>query len=110
MKKICSFIINNRLYNIYDVPRIKGKESYVGKSQYDFKDIFIEIGTKEEMLLTLKHELVHVWLYENGHKEQGNEKQFTYEDLCEYAALSNNFVNKITDRYLKAKRYFYIFN
>lgn len=106
MKRICSFVINNRLYTIYDVKRIKGKNSYVGQSQYDFKDIFIEKNSPQEMLLTLKHELMHVWLYEHGHKEQDGEK-FTYEELCEYSALANDFINKITHKYLKAKEYFY---
>ena len=110
MKKICSFIINNKLYTIYDVKRIKGKESYVGQSHYDFKNIYIEQGTPKEMLLTLKHELMHIWLYEHGHKNQDGQEIFDYEDLCEYAALSNDFINKITNRYLKSKKYFYINN
>lgn len=44
---------------------------------------------------TLKHELMHVWLYENGHKNQNNDEIFTYEDVCELVALSNNFINEI---------------
>lgn len=54
------------------------------------------------MLFTLKHELAHVWLYENGHKQQDEEKRFTYEDICEYIALSNNSINNVVDLYLKS--------
>lgn len=53
------------------------------------------------MLLTLKHELMHVWLYERGHKNQNKEKTFSYEDLCELTALSNKFINKITSLYIR---------
>lgn len=103
MRKICSFIINDRLYTIYDVDRISGKTSYVGQTQYDTGVVYIESATYEEMLLTLKHELMHIWLYENGHKNQDNNEMFSYEELCEYVALSNNFINRIVNKYLKSK-------
>lgn len=103
MRKICSFIINDRLYTIYDVDRISGKTSYVGQTQYDTGVVYIESATDEEMLLTLKHELMHIWLYENGHKNQDNNEMFSYEELCEYVALSNNFINRIVNKYLKSK-------
>ena len=56
------------------------------------------------MLLTLKHELMHVWLYENGHKNQDGQEIFDYEDLCEYTALANDSINRIVDLYLKSKK------
>ena len=59
-------------------------------------------ATPEQMLFTLKHELAHVWLYENGHIYQDEEKRFTYEDMCEYIALSNNSINNVVDLYLKS--------
>ena len=55
------------------------------------------------MIDTLKHELAHVWLYENGHKNQSGDEVFSYEDLCEYVALSNDSINKVVDEYLKNK-------
>ena len=106
MNEVCSFVINNRLYTIYDVNRISGKESYVGQTQYDTGKIYIEGTTPYETLITLKHELMHVWLYENGHKNQDGKEVFSYEDLCEYSAYSNNFVNRIVNKYLRAKRGF----
>lgn len=56
------------------------------------------------MLLTLKHELMHVWLYENGHTNQKGDEIFSYEDVCEYVALSNDSINRIVNEYLKIKK------
>lgn len=103
MVEICSFEINNKIYTIYDVDRIEGKTSYVGQSDYLDTNIYIEKGNVKDMLLTLKHELMHVWLYENGHKNQSGNEVFSYEDLCEYVALSNDSINKVVDEYLKNK-------
>lgn len=103
MHEICSFKINNKIYTIYDIDKIEGKKNYVGKTEYDNTDIFIEIGNIEDMLLTLKHELMHVWLYENGHKNQDNNEVFGYEDVCELVALSNNSINRIVKEYLRYK-------
>lgn len=103
MKEICSFTINNKVYTIYDVDKITGLDSYVGRSDYITTDIYIEKGTFEQMMLTLKHELMHVWLYENGHKNQDGKEIFDYEDLCELTALSNNSINRIVKEYLKNK-------
>lgn len=103
MQEICSFEINNKIYTIYNIDKIDGKNSYVGKTEYDNTDIFIEIGDFDDMLLTLKHELMHVWLYENGYKTQNDDKIFDCEDICELTALSNNSINRIVNEYLKYK-------
>lgn len=103
MKEICQFIINDNIYTIYDVDKIQGKENYVGRSHYEDRTIYVEYGTYEQMLLTLKHELMHVWLYENGHTNQDGKEVFDYEDVCELVALSNNSINRIVKEYLEAK-------
>lgn len=100
MQEVCRFKINGKIYTIYIVNRIKGKKSYVGQSRYDEGDIFIEASDEREMLITLKHELMHVWLYENGHKNQNGKEVFDYEDLCELSALSNDSINRIVKLYL----------
>lgn len=100
MEEICQFTINNNIYTIYNVDRISGKENYVGRSHYDDKTIYVEKGNFDDMLLTLKHELMHVWLFENGHTNQNNDEVFGYEDVCELVALSNNSINRITKLYL----------
>lgn len=100
MEEICQFTINDNIYTIYNVDKISGKENYVGRSHYDDKTIYIEKGNFDDMLLTLKHELMHVWLFENGHTNQNNDEVFGYEDVCELVALSNNSINRITKLYL----------
>lgn len=105
MKKICSFEINNKIYTIFDVDKIQGKDNYVGQSQYEIGEIYIEQNSIEQMLLTLKHELMHVWLYENGHTNQNNDEVFNYENLCELVALSNNSINRIVNLYITSKYY-----
>ena len=60
-------------------------------------------GDFNQMLLTLKHELMHVWLYENGHTNQNNKETFGYEDLCELVALSNNSINNVVEVYINSK-------
>lgn len=102
MEEICYFVINNHIYTIYNVDKIEGKDNYVGRSHYDDRTIYIEKGNFEDMLLTLKHELMHVWLYENGHTNQNNDEVFGYEDVCELVALSNNSINRITNIYLQS--------
>ena len=103
MKEICQFIINNNTYTVFDVTKIEGKENYVGRSHYDDKTIYVEEGNFKDMLLTLKHELMHVWLYENGHTNQNGNEIFDYEDMCELVALSNDSINRIVNLYLTRK-------
>lgn len=103
MDKICEFVINDRIYSIYDVDKIEGKNNYVGRSNYLDRTLYIEKGTEEQMMLTLKHELMHVWLYENGHTNQSGNEVFNYEDVCELVALSNNSINRIVEEYLYYK-------
>ena len=105
MEEICKFIINNHIYTIYDVDKIMGKNSYVGRSNYEDRTVYVEKSDFEQMMLTLKHELMHVWLYENGHTNQTGDEVFDYEDMCELVALSNDTINRIVDEYLEEKGY-----
>lgn len=68
------------------------------------EQFILKIGNFEDMLLTLKHELMHVWLYENGHTNQDGNEVFNYEDVCELVALSNDSINRIVKEYLQEKR------
>ena len=101
MEKVCKFEINNRIYTIFNVNKIEGKTTYVGQTDYSIRHIYIEDNTYGEKLITLKHELVHVWLYENGYKYQGKDLCFNVEDVCEIAAYSNAFINKIVLKYIR---------
>ena len=97
---------DNLTYLIYKYrfkDKITGKENYVGRSHYDDRTIYVEKNTPKQTLLTLKHELMHVWLYENGHTNQNGTEVFDYEDVCELVALSNNSINKVVDEYILKK-------
>lgn len=96
---ICNFEINDKIYRIYNVDKIEGKKTFVGETNYDNRTVFIESGKYENMILTLIHELTHVWLYEIGHKTQDN-GCFSYEDVCEIVAYSKNFIDKIVNKYI----------
>lgn len=67
------------------------------------KQYILRNGSYKDMLLTLKHELMHVWLYENGHTNQNGDEIFDYEDVCELVALSNGSINRIVSLYLEEK-------
>lgn len=90
-------------YRVFLVPRIEGKKSYVGVTDYEEKTIKIEEGFVSEMLQTLRHELMHIWLYEHGYKEQ-NGGCFSFEEVCELAASASGFIdsniNSFCFRYL----------
>lgn len=98
MQYICNFKINNRIYKVYNVDRIQGKKTFVGQTDYQTREILIEKGNYENMLLTLKHELLHVWLYEKGYKSQ-QDGCFSFEDICEICAYSNDFINRVVREY-----------
>lgn len=102
MKEIIEFSIKNKIYKVFDTDKIEGKDSYIGETRYEEGIVLVEYSDIPTMLDTLRHELAHVWLYENGHPYQKG-GCFTYEDLCEYIALSNRFVYEITSRYMHAK-------
>ena len=55
--------------------------------------------SQANIIKTLKHELVHVWLYEYGHSQ--NEKGYSYEEVCEIVASSNEFINEIVNKYME---------
>lgn len=97
---ICDFWIKEKYYKIYNVDKIEGKITYVGVTDYDTGKIFIEYGDYDNMIKTLIHELMHVWLYENGHCNQDN-GCFTYEEVCEIIAQGYKFIETITQKYKK---------
>ena len=101
MKEICNFEINNRIYTIFNVNKINGKSTYVGQTDYDTRHIYIENNSYDEKLITLKHELVHIWLYENGYKYQDETLCFGVEDVCEICAYSNSFINSVIFKYIE---------
>jgi len=102
MEEIMKFKINGKTYTIYDTDKIEGKDSYIGETRYEKGIVLIEKGSMKEMLDTVRHELAHIWLYENGHPYQAG-GCFTYEDMCEYISFSNESVYNITREYMEKK-------
>ena len=97
------FTINGSTWEIQEkrLIDINKEETWLGVSRYA-KGI-IEIACDipyPQKIRTLKHELVHVWLYEYGH-QQNDEETFTYENVCDIISASNGFINEVTAKYEK---------
>ncbi len=87
--------INNEMKN----------DGTLGITNYKTQIIML-LKDQANIIKTLKHELMHVWLYEYGHNQ--SEKEFNYEDICEIVASSNDFLNSIVGEYKKFKQYMQI--
>lgn len=100
------FKINNTVWTIkvVDEATINNEmkqEGTLGVTIYKTQEILL-LETQANIIKTLKHELMHVWLYEYGHNQE-EEKKYSYEDVCEIVASSNDFVNEVVNEY-KSKR------
>ncbi len=74
------------------------QDDILGLTIYKTQEVLL-LENQANIIKTLKHELMHVWLYEYGHN-QNDEKTFSYEDVCEVVASSNEFINEIVNQYL----------
>ena len=96
------FKINNTEWTIEEVDEatinneMKGEET-LGVTIYKTQKVML-LKDQANIIKTLKHELTHVWLYEYGHN-QNEDKTFSYEDVCEVVASSNDFINEIVRQY-----------
>lgn len=96
------FEINNTLWEIkvVDEPIInnEAKHDYaMGLTLYKTQEILL-LRRQANILKTLKHELMHVWMYEYGH-QQNESTRYDYEDICELVASSNDFINEIVEKF-----------
>lgn len=92
-------------YTIYETDKIEGKEGYLGYSDYDSKSIVIERTLEQEKRIeTLIHELMHVWLEENGYNQ---DKLFHVEKICDEVAYALPFINHSVKKYCIAKGFPY---
>lgn len=71
-------------------------DNTLGVTIYNEQKVLL-LENQANVIKTLKHELVHVWLYEYGHNQ--SEKTFNCEDVCEIVASSNDFINEIVKKY-----------
>ncbi len=86
IKTVDEAVINNEMKNDYTL----------GITIYKKQEILL-LENQVNIIKTLKHELVHVWLWEYGHNQ--HEKEFNYEDVCEIVTCSNDFINEIVEKY-----------
>lgn len=89
IKEVTEAEINNEMKNDYTM----------GVTIYKLQEILL-LKDQANIIKTLKHELVHVWLYEYGHA-QNDETKYNYEDVCEIVASSNDFINDVVEEYKK---------
>lgn len=87
IKEVDEATINNEMKNDYTM----------GVTIYKIQEILL-LKDQANLIKTLKHELIHVWLYEYGHA-QNDETKYSYEDVCEIVASSNDFINEIVEMY-----------
>ena len=95
------FKINNSEWEIKTVDEATinnemKSDGVLGVTIYKTQEILL-LENQANIIKTLKHELIHVWLYEFGHNQQ--EKEFSHEDICEIVACSNDFINEIVEKY-----------
>lgn len=101
------FKINNTEWTIEEVDEATinnemKNDGTLGVTIYKTQKVML-LKDQANIIKTLKHELTHVWLYEYGHN-QNDDKTFTYEDVCEVVASSNNFINEIIKEYLEQNK------
>lgn len=91
IKEVDEATINNEMKNDYTM----------GVTIYKTQEILL-LKDQANLIKTLKHELIHVWLYEYGHA-QNDETEYSYEDVCEIVASSNDFINDIVEKYKSSR-------
>jgi len=108
------FKINNIEWEVKEISNADMQDKYClddkfthGATIYSENIIYINKDSKN-ILRTLKHELMHVWLFEYGHNQ--DEKEFNNEDVCEIVASSNDFINEVVGQYKQDKQVCYVEN
>lgn len=97
------FRINNTEWTIKEVDGANinnetKQDGTLGVTIYKTQEILL-LEDQANIVKTLKHELMHVWLYEYGHAQDEN-TTYGYEDICEIVASCNDFINQIVNQYL----------
>ena len=108
-REIMKFKINNTEWTIEEVDEatikneMENNNETLGVTLYKTQTIML-LKDQANIIRSLKHELTHAWLFEYGHN-QNEDKTFSYEDVCEIVASSNDFINEIVEQYKEKKRY-----
>ena len=98
------FKCNNTKWTIKEVDEARmnneEKNDYtLGLTFYKKNEIWL-LNNNVNKIRTLKHELMHVWLWEYGHS-QDDDRRYSYEEVCEIVACSNDFINEVVKQYAK---------
>ena len=93
IKEVNEAVINNEMKN----------DTTLGLTNYRTQEIWL-LQNQANIVKTLKHELMHVWLYEYGHS-QDESASYNYEEICEIVASSNDFINEIVKLYIEEQNY-----
>ncbi|MBO5004889.1 MAG: hypothetical protein J6D03_06590 [Clostridia bacterium] len=101
------FKCNNTEWTIEEVDEAtinnEEKNDYtLGLTFYKTNKIWL-LNNNVNKIRTLKHELMHVWLWEYGHS-QDEDRKYSYEEVCEIVASSNSFVNEVVEQYIKGPK------
>lgn len=101
-KKNMKIKCNNSEWNIKEVDEATinnemKQDGTLGVTIYKTQEILL-LKDQANIIKTLKHELMHVWLYEYGHAQDDN-TTYGYEDVCEIVASSNDFINEVVEQY-----------
>lgn len=99
------FEINNTEWAIEEVEEATinnemKRDDTLGVTIYKTQTIML-LKNQANIVKTLKHELTHVWLWEYGHNQHSEDKTFSYEDICEIVASSNEFINEVVEKFKK---------
>ena len=100
-KLLFVFTLNGNDYQVLEADCINDEKDIMGYTIFTEGIVYIKKMSKNQMLRTLKHELMHVWLYEFGHNQHDENKLFNNEDVCEIVACSNDWINEMIKIYLK---------
>lgn len=73
------------------------QDGTLGVTIYKTQEILL-LENQANIIKTLKHELMHVWLFEYGHA-QNDDTTYSYEDICEIVESSNDFINEVVEKY-----------
>lgn len=107
------FKINNRNWEIREIDKQWLIDKYnsehekkcyfaFGVTIYPEQTIYINNEMhKEQKIATLKHELMHCWLWCHGVSQM---TEYMEEDICEFVSASNDFINEVIEKYKKQMR------
>lgn len=100
MKDLVKFEINGSIWEIRDTDYLPNNS--LGNTNYGTNEINLLKGLKSK-IRTLKHELAHCYMWEYGLSQEQN-TTYGYEEICDIVSASNDFINKVVEKYIKEKR------